>query len=89
MWITFFEPNYSLESIKEHSEFMWKNKHLKAIPKGKVDENAREIVDVGAHRKGIVEELEKAHIYIEQLHQRVKGLEEKLARLEVALNAKQ
>lgn len=43
---------------------MWKNKHLKAIPKAKVDEEGREIVEVGAHRKGIMEEREKAHIYI-------------------------
>ncbi len=32
-----------------------------------VDGNGREIVEVGAHRKGIVEELEKAHIYIDQV----------------------
>ena len=77
-----FGPSYELESIEEHSEFMWRQKHLKAIPKVKVDENGREIIEVGAHREGVVEELEKAHIYIEQLHQRIKALEEKLAKLE-------
>ncbi len=82
-----FEPGYALESIDEHSEFMWQNKHLAAIPKAKVDDNGQEIVDIGAHRKGIVEELEKAHIYIEQLHKRIKALEDKLGKLETELIA--
>jgi len=81
-----FEPGYELEPIEEHSESMWQNKHLPAIPKGKLDEDGQEIVEVGAHRRGIVEELEKAHIYIEQLHKRVKALEEKLMKLEAGLN---
>jgi len=84
-----FEPGYTLESIDEHSEFMWQHKHLAAIPKAIVDGNGQEIVDVGAHRKGIVEELEKAHIYIEQLHERIKALEERLVKLESGLNDEQ
>ena len=62
-----FENDYSLETIEEHAAFMWQNKHLPAIPKATTDNNGDEIVEVGAHRKGIVEELEKAHIYISQL----------------------
>jgi hypothetical protein len=77
-----FEQDYELESIDEHSEFMWKEKHLPAIPKARIDDNGQEIVEVGSHRKGIVEELEKAHIYIEQLHERLKTLEEKLVKME-------
>jgi hypothetical protein len=69
-----FEENYQLESIEEHTEFMWENKHLPAIPKATVDENGFEIVEVGSHRKGIVEELEKAHIYISQLEKEIDGL---------------
>jgi hypothetical protein len=76
-----FDPSYTLESIDEHSEFMWKHKHLPAMPKSEVDENGREIVEIGAHRKGIIEELEKAHIYIEQLHKRIKSLQEKEAEI--------
>jgi hypothetical protein len=82
-----FEPDYELESIEEHSEFMRKNKHLRAIPKAKTDVNGLEIVEVGAHRKGIVEELEKAHIYIDQLHQRIKAMEEKLNTLATQLES--
>jgi len=77
-----FEPGYELESIDEHSRYMWDNKHLRAIPEKSIDENGQEIIEVGAHRKGIVEELEKAHIYIDQLHKRNKVLEERLAKLE-------
>jgi hypothetical protein len=84
-----FEPDYELEPIEEHADFMWKNKHLKAIPKAAVDMEGIEIIEVGSHRRGIVEELEKAHIYIEQLHKRIKeqnktlqSLEERLTKLE-------
>ncbi len=77
-----FETDYNLESIDTHTEFMWKEKHLKAIPKAKADENGMEIVEVGSHRKGIVEELEKAHIYIDQLHKQMKAMEERLAKIE-------
>ncbi len=65
---------------------MWKEKHLKSIPKAKVDKNGIEILEIGAHRKGIVQELEKAHIYIEQLHQQNKTLEKRLAKLEARLS---
>ena len=81
-----FEHDFELEFIREHTRFMWENKHLKGIPKGKMDEAGREIVEVGAHRKGIVEELEKAQIYIAQLHDRLKEQESRLAKLEALLN---
>ena len=64
---------------------MWKEKHLKAISKAKADENGKEIVEIGSHQKGIVEELEKAHIYIEQLHNRNNELEKRLVKLEEKL----
>jgi len=80
-----FEPDYKLESIEEHAKHMWNNKHLKAVPKAKLDEKGQEIIEVGAHRRGIVEELEKAHIYIEQLHKHIKAHEERLVKLEASL----
>ena len=39
------------------------------------------MVHVAEYKKGIVEELEKAHIYIEQLHERIKILEQKIEQL--------
>jgi hypothetical protein len=76
-----FEPGYQLESIEDHGRRMWEEKHLKAIPRLSRDAAGREVVEIGAHQRGIVEELEKAHIYIEQLNERVRALEEKLAEL--------
>jgi hypothetical protein len=80
-----FDNDYKLESIVEHSDFMWENKHLKAISKAQKDENGQEIIEVGAHQKGIVEELEKAHIYIEQLNAKNSELEDRITKLEALL----
>jgi hypothetical protein len=41
-----------------------------------------EVIENSTCRHGIVDKLEKAHIYIEQLHNRNKQLEEKAAGLE-------
>lgn len=81
-----FETDYDLESIHEHADFMWKNKHLKAVPKQKADKDGLEIIEVGSHRKGMLEELEKAHIYIEQLHNQNRVLEARMAKLEAMIN---
>lgn len=69
-----FEPGYRVESIEEHSAFMWENRHLPAVPARRVDADGLEIVELGSHRRGILEELEKAHIYIEQLNQAIEEL---------------
>ena len=73
-----FEKDFDLESIEEHAEFMWENKHLKAVPGNKEIEENNNQVNLLGHNYGILEELEKAHIYIEQLNDRIKALEEKL-----------
>jgi hypothetical protein len=80
-----FEPDYKLESIDEHSETMWREKYLPAMPKAQKDENGQEMVEIGAQNKGVVEELEKAHIYIEQIHKRLKTLEKKDAEMQKRL----
>lgn len=80
-----FEPGYPLESIEEHAAYMWDNKHLKAIPKAATDENGAEIIEAGTHRRGIVEELEKAHIYIEQLLNRINEHKKVIAHMEERL----
>lgn len=66
---------------------MWANKHLKATPIAEMDEEGQAVVEVGAHRKDIVEKLEKAHIYIEQLHNRNKELNVKNEALEARVSA--
>lgn len=87
-----FEPTYELLSIDENAEFMWDNKHLPSVPPRQVDAEGREVIELGAHRRGMLEELEKAHIYISQLNGQLKSkdarievLEERLTRLEELL----
>lgn len=81
-----FEPGYKLDSIAENAAVMWATKHLPAIGPRRVDEEGREVIELGADRRGIVEELEKAHIYIARLDEQLRQKEEKLSRVE-QLNA--
>ena len=77
-----FEPTYSLESIEEHAEYMWTNRHLSAVGARTVDEKGQEVVEIGARMRGMLEEIEKAHIYIEQLNGRVAEKDAELLKLE-------
>lgn len=77
-----FEPAYTLESIEDHAAFMWSNKHLPAVGERKVDEQGREVVEIGARLRALLEELEKAHIYIADLNGKVSERDEKLVKLE-------
>ncbi len=76
-----FDDQYKLETIDEHSNYMWKHKHLPAVPKARVDKSGKEFVEIGSQRRGILEELEKAHIYIDELNQRIKNLEKRIEKL--------
>jgi hypothetical protein len=71
-----FGSEYELESISEHAEFMWQRKHLPALSAAGPDGTGS--VDLVSHQMGILEELEKAHIYIQQLHERLEELENRL-----------
>ncbi len=80
--------DYELESIEEHAAYMWENKHLWGV--GPTPEG--EPINVSKKVTGVLHELEKAHIYIEQLNDRLKDrdaqvdeLTERLARLEALL----
>lgn len=70
-----FEPDYKLESIEEHSRLMWARKHLPALNAGAQDSEGRDVVEYGSRLRGILEELEKAHVYIQQLNARLAKLE--------------
>lgn len=70
-----FEDDYELETIEEHAEFMWREKHLPALKGVKDIEKEGGKVNILERREKILEELEKAHIYIEQLNNRIKELE--------------
>lgn len=77
-----FEPAYELESIEDHAAFMWTNRHLPAMGEKKLDEQGREVVELGARMRGMLEELEKAHIYISTLNERITRKDANLAKLE-------
>ena len=70
-----FQPEWPLETIEEHAELMYANSYLPAVgptPEGEVK------IDVFGKTTGILQELEKAHIYIAQLNATIKKLEARL-----------
>lgn len=63
-----FDESYDLMSIAEQGRHMREERHLPAVPREQLGEDGRPVVDVVAYQMGILEELEKAHLYIQQLH---------------------
>ena len=75
-----FDPNFKLASIEENAAFMWKNRHLPAIGPARTSEDGKGgVINVSAQVNGMLEELEKAHIYIETLHKEIKTLKAEAA----------
>ena len=66
-----FNPTYELEPIEDHAAYMWENSHLLGVGPTR----AGMPMNLSLKTEGILSELEKAHIYIEQLHQRLERLE--------------
>jgi hypothetical protein len=77
-----FQPGYALASIEEHAESMWKDSHLPAVGPTRDGEP----FNVSEKTAGILNELETAHIYIQQLNDDLKTKETRLARLESRLD---
>jgi hypothetical protein len=71
-----FEPDHKLPSIEEHAAFMWANKHLPNV--GPTAPHAP--VNLSERFGEMLNELETAHIYIEQLHRRIGTLESEIDR---------
>lgn len=65
-----FHNTYNLESIEEHGNFMFNNYHLPTIKSARYIKNKDDL-----KKEEILEELEKAHIYIYQMNERLKILE--------------
>ncbi len=63
-----FTQDYALESIDAHAAYMWQHHHLPAVGAGQINAQGQAMVNVATRSQGMLEELEKAHIYIEQLH---------------------
>ena len=77
-----FDDTYRLESIEEHAAFMWNNRHLPAIAPAEAATTGGHQINVGVRAQGVLEELEKAHIYIEQLHRRILEQDRRILELE-------
>ncbi len=76
-----FSPDYEVSSIEEQGAYMWENSHLPAV--GPTE--AGEPINVTQKMTAILHELEKAHIYIEQLNNRLKAGEKELAEIRALL----
>lgn len=66
-----FDPETKIETIDEHAKLMWANRYLPNV--GPTLENAP--INLTDKTGRILNELEKAHIYIEQLHNRLAEVE--------------
>ena len=92
-----FSPATKVESIVEHAASMWESSYLPAVGATA----STEPMNLSEKMGGVINELEKAHIYIERLHERLQTaqdeegskdvriatLEQRLARLESMLTA--
>lgn len=77
-----FESSYQLESIPAHTEFMWAHKHLPSVSPAKTNSDGLGTVNIATRSQQLLEELEKAHIYISQLHNKIDKIHKRLANLE-------
>ena len=77
-----FNDTYKLESIEDHGNYMFKNKHLPALSSVYNYENYINIYNSEQRREDIVLELEKAHIYIFELNEKIKTQENRITELE-------
>ncbi len=77
-----FSKDYKLPSIEQHAEQMWQNHYLPAVGQTKEGEPFNISEKTGA----MLNELEKAHIYIAQLNQQVKNKNQELEKLKSKFN---
>jgi hypothetical protein len=66
-----FDEDYHRLSIRDHADLMWANRYLPAV--GATDETGP--MNLSDKIGGMLNELEQAHIYIEQLNARLDALE--------------
>jgi hypothetical protein len=76
-----FDPGFNVPSIEENAAYMWRHRHLPAVGPARTNAQGEAVVNVFAQSNGMLEELEKAHIYIEQLNSEVKSLKAELAEM--------
>ncbi|MFC1478892.1 hypothetical protein ACFL57_05490, partial [Candidatus Margulisiibacteriota bacterium] len=79
-----FEDDYDLKTIEEQAAFMWANKHLPAL-KSADELDGR--VNLAERLEQSIEELEKAHVYIEQMNNGMKDLKAENELMKVRIDA--
>ena len=77
-----FSPGYQIESIEDHAAYMWQNRHLPGVGPTPEDEP----MNLSQKTGGILNELEKAHIYITHLHADKQSLEIQQSELRAELS---
>lgn len=75
-----FEKSFRVPTIGEHADFMWANKHLPKMQPAVANAEGKGVINVAQRAQGMLEELEYAHIYIDQLHQDVRAMEKDMKR---------
>jgi len=76
-----FDPAFPLESIEDHAAAMMSQRHLAAVPPTETDERGDMVVNYSSLLRGLLEELEKAHIYIARINEVVKNQQASLSAL--------
>jgi hypothetical protein len=76
-----FDPEFPLESIEDHATAMMSERHLAAVPPNGTDEKGNMVVNYAALMRGLLEELEKAHLYIARLNEAMKNQQSVLSTL--------
>lgn len=74
-----FAKDFKVPSIEDHASRMWALSHLPMVSPAQVNDEGKGVIDVGQRSQGMLEELEYAHIYIEQLHATVRDLQRQMA----------
>ena len=87
MQITSFDQDFTLESIEDHKEAMLRDRHLSAVPPANQDDDGHDIVEYGSLMRGLLEELEKAHLYIASLNDVVTEQQNTLSVLSARVDA--
>ena len=82
-----FDPEFPLESIEDHATAMVSERHLAAVAPHGTDEQGNMVVNYASLMRGLLEELEKAHLYIARLNETMKGQQAALSTLRARVEA--
>ena len=73
-----FNDNYNLETIEDHGNYMFNKKHLPSVASNNNYNSFIKIFKSEQRVETILEELEKAHVYIYQLNKKIKKQDDEI-----------